>query len=153
EQAYERVMIPALGLAHRDAYRGRLDADRAEQLRAAMHEQIEDLAERELPGAAEAAVAAKATAAGAKEGGGAEAESGEPSRVARGEGVQILCLPARDEADELAAMMFAQVAERMGFKAEAVRVDALASEMLELVERRKTDIVVISALPPAAVNH
>src|SRR5207302_177903 len=62
-------------------------------------------------------------------------------------------LPARDESDELAGIMFAQVLALHSFKAEAVSVTALASEMIELVERRRAQIVVISALPPAAVTH
>jgi hypothetical protein len=67
--------------------------------------------------------------------------------------VQIVCLPARDEADELAGMMFAQILEREGFKAEAVSASALASEMVDLVGKLKADIVVVSALPPSAVTH
>ena len=67
--------------------------------------------------------------------------------------MQILCLPARDESDEIAGIMFAQVLQRSGFKAEAVSVTALASEMIELVEKQKADIVIVSALPPAAVTH
>jgi DNA-binding transcriptional LysR family regulator len=69
------------------------------------------------------------------------------------EQVNLVCLPARDEADELAGAMFAQVLQRQGFKAEAVSVTSLVSEMVDLVGQKKADIVIISALPPSAIGH
>jgi methylmalonyl-CoA mutase cobalamin-binding subunit len=66
---------------------------------------------------------------------------------------RVLCLPARDDADEIAATMLAQLLERQGWQAEAVSVTALASEMLERVAEREADVVCISATPPAAVTH
>ena len=65
----------------------------------------------------------------------------------------ILCLPARDEADEIAAMMLAQLLETSGCVVQAVSVTALAGEMVDLVEQRQADVVCISATPPAAVMH
>src|SRR5438093_853419 len=56
----------------------------------------------------------------------------------------IICLPARDEADEIAAMMLAQVLEHQGYSAQFVSVEKLASEYLELVERDKVQVVMIS---------
>lgn len=139
EQLYETVVIPALGLMHRDRYRGRIEPERAEAIRNGMREQIEDLAE------------APPAAPTSKDG--AEAEVVQATRIPGAENVQVLCLPARDESDEIAGMMFAQVLERNGFKAEAVSVTALASEMVELVGQKKADIVIVSALPPSAVAH
>ena len=65
----------------------------------------------------------------------------------------VLCIPARDPADEIAAMMLAQVLEHDGYCAEYVSVEKLASEYIELVEKRGVQIVFVSALPPAAVTH
>ena len=65
----------------------------------------------------------------------------------------ILCLPARDEADEIAGTMLAQLSAMSGCVVEAVSVTSLASEMVELVEQRKADVVCISAMPPAAATH
>jgi len=56
-------------------------------------------------------------------------------------------------ADELAAMMLAQVLEQEGYCAQYVSVERLASEYVELVEQRGVQVVMISALPPAAVTH
>ena len=63
-------------------------------------------------------------------------------------------LPARaDEADEIAGTMLAQLSATRGCVVEAVSVTSLASEMVELVEQRKADVVCISAMPPAAATH
>jgi hypothetical protein len=50
-------------------------------------------------------------------------------------------------------MMLAQLLAMKGYIVQAVSVTALASEMVELVERRKADVVCISAMPPAAATH
>jgi methylmalonyl-CoA mutase cobalamin-binding subunit len=73
--------------------------------------------------------------------------SNDPSRLC------ILCLPARDEADEIAGMMLAQVLEMTGCLVQAVSVTSLVSEMVDIVEQRKADVVCISAMPPAAAVH
>ena len=173
ERVYETIMIPALALAHRDRFRGRLDPDRADFVRAAIKEEIEELAEKVqtepaltivepesvTPTTTAAAVtsakprSAKANAKSNAEAIETDAKVVQRSRIQGAEKVQILCLPARDESDELAGMMFAQILERDGFKAEAVSVTALAGEMVDLIAAKKADIVVISALPPSAVSH
>ena len=59
----------------------------------------------------------------------------------------------RDEADEIAGTMLSQLSAMRGCVVEAVSVTSLASEMVELVEDRKADVVCISAMPPAAATH
>ena len=67
--------------------------------------------------------------------------------------LSVLCLPARDEADEIAGMMLAQLLAARGCIVESVPVASLASEMVERVEEFKADVVCISAMPPAAARH
>src|SRR4030095_5185720 len=67
--------------------------------------------------------------------------------------LRILCLPARDEADEIAGMMLAQLLAMKGCLVQAVSVTALNSEMVDLVEQRKDDGGCISAVPPSAAMH
>ena len=68
--------------------------------------------------------------------------------------LRILCLPARTEADEITALMAAQVLENADCAVEAVSVTSLANEMAPLIERCATaDVICISATPPAAVMH
>jgi hypothetical protein len=67
--------------------------------------------------------------------------------------VNVVCLPARDEGDDIANTMLAQLLELRGYCSHPVPVAALASEMLDAVEQRKADVVVVSALPPGAVSY
>ena len=62
-------------------------------------------------------------------------------------------MPARSEADEIAAMMLAQVLETKSCVVRAVSVTSLVSEMIELVEQRKANVVCVSATPPGAIMH
>ncbi len=70
-------------------------------------------------------------------------------------GLCVLCLPAHGEGDELAGMMLAQIVNIRGCVVEAAPTTAMAaaSELVDYVERRKPDVVCISAAPPAAVAH
>ena len=66
------------------------------------------------------------------------------------EGV-VLCLPARNEADFVTALMGAQVLERAGLPAQAVLHDAEPSAIIERVAVQKPAAVVVAALPQVAV--
>jgi hypothetical protein len=66
---------------------------------------------------------------------------------------KILCVPARDEADEIAGMMLVQLLAARGFDAHVLSTKNLASEAVETVREHKADVVCISALPPFAATH
>jgi hypothetical protein len=72
------------------------------------------------------------------------------SRLARP--LHVLCLPARDEADEIVGVMLAQILESAGHRAQCIPV-AATSELLAQVREEKPDVVCISALPPFAIPH
>ena len=65
----------------------------------------------------------------------------------------IVCLPAHDESDEIAGMMLTQLLASDECVVQSVAFTASASELDEIVETRKPDVVCISATPPAAVMH
>ncbi len=65
----------------------------------------------------------------------------------------ILCLPARDEADEIAAMMLAQLLAMPETLVQSISFTAAGNEVVDLLRRRMPDVVCISATPPAAVMH
>jgi methanogenic corrinoid protein MtbC1 len=67
--------------------------------------------------------------------------------------INIVCLPAHDEADEIAAIMVAQLLSLRGYCAEAVASGALVSEKLEAIAKNEANLVCVSALPPAAISH
>src|SRR5207253_3136929 len=66
---------------------------------------------------------------------------------------RVLCLPARDNADELAASMLAQILTRAHHTVRVVSVETLAAEMVGQVKEFEPDTVCISALPPLATTH
>ena len=85
----------------------------------------------------------------AKEGQAKEAVAG----IEDGKRPHILCLPARDEADEIAAMMLAQLLATGECLVQSVSFTAAASDVVDLVRKRTPAAVCISATPPAAVMH
>ena len=141
-EVYDEVLVPALRMAERDRHDGKLDDDRQQYIRRAMKEIVEDLGDRhELP---DTQVSTQAEAAGNGDGSEAAAERDQAA---------VVCLPARDEADEIVAMMLSQILEKNGVRARHVSVTSLASEMVEAVDRTGAGFVCISALPPSAVAH
>ena len=135
-EVYDTLVIPALALAETDWHRGELDEARhkfiLQNLKEMIHERDEDPPE---------------TPAG--EGEAKEAIAGSQS----GKRPHILCLPARDEADEIAAMMLAQLLAKGDCLVQSVSFTTTADEVVGLLKRRTPDVVCISATPPAAVMH
>ncbi len=129
-EVYDTLLIPALALAETHWHRGELDEGRHNFILQSLREMIQETGEgqQELP--------AKA-----------EIDDGNPSRPA------ILCLPARDEADEIAGTMLAQLLATSGLTVQSVSFTAAASELVELIERHQIGVVCVSATPPAAVMH
>jgi methylmalonyl-CoA mutase cobalamin-binding subunit len=65
----------------------------------------------------------------------------------------VLCLPAHDQADEIVAAMLSQILQTHGFQTRYIAQPALASEMVETAAQRRSSILCISAMPPAAAAH
>jgi predicted PurR-regulated permease PerM len=142
-EVYDTVLIPALAMAQTHWHHGEINESKHKFIFQALKETVEELGERQQE------MHAKEGVADAKE---ADADS---SLVgwANSSTLRMLCLPARDEADEIAGMMLAQLLAMKGCLVQTVSVTALASEMVDLVEQRKADVVCISAMPPAAATH
>lgn len=133
---YEQVAIPALTLAEEDRHRGILDTNREKFIFDSLRELIQDLPERkpiEKEGVV-ASVAAKIEATAT------EAET------------SVLCLPAADQADEIAGLMLTQLLLERGVAVRTLPAGALAAERLETVAQEEVSIVCVSALPPSAVT-
>jgi cell division septation protein DedD len=172
EDVYDQVLIPALAMAEEDRHRERLDEQRHKFIRQSMRDLIEELGDRTRAEEARATAARTVEAAQGKPeapkptpapapsatsgNGKPHAEPAAPphrGRIPKDCVVNVVCLPSHDEADEIVAMMLAQLLELRGYRAHHTSVDALASEMVELTEKKEADIACISALPPAAVAH
>ncbi len=65
--------------------------------------------------------------------------------------VPVVCLPASNEADELAAIMLAHLLEKRSILARVASCKSLASEMVELTATSGAPLVCISAIPPNSV--
>ncbi len=135
ESLYESVFVPALALAEQDRHVEGIDDQLFENLSQNMTELIEDLGDRYEKKAAEA-VAAE---------GGAHRQIA-PQFAMPG----IVCVPARDHADELVAMMLAQLLRLGGTQATHVSIGPL-SEMLQPIQQGNFGIACVSATPPFAV--
>ena len=140
EELYDSVLIPALSLAEQDRHENRLEDASQKFICQSTRELIDELWE---PGGEHAAAAG-----GGREGGELSSNEALHDRDSR----KILCLPARDEADEIVAIMLAQVLETAGHQAQCVPLGT-AAEMLAQVKEERPDVVCISALPPFAIPH
>lgn len=139
EEVYESVLIPALELAEQDRHNHELDEFTERFIYENTEELVEELYERSNHVDAEQGVERSKTAASVE-------------RRTKAAGLHIVCLPARDEADEIIAVMLAQILERAHYAAQAVSLRSI-SDMTRELDALKPDIVCISALPPYAISH
>ncbi len=65
--------------------------------------------------------------------------------------VQVLCLPASSEADELIAIMLAHLLEKRLVLVRVLSSKSLASEMVEEASESGASVICVSTLPPASV--
>ncbi len=135
-EVYDDLLVPALHLAELDRHRGRLDNDRLIAVQRGMRELLTELADRaeELSGTS----------------------VGDPQPMVAAEtpppaNLQALCLPARDESDEIVAGMLAQVLTNAGIASRMLPANAMVGEMLDRMAAINPKIVCISAMPPEAM--
>src|ERR1700680_2554810 len=144
EDLYDAVVIPALALAEQDRHHDDLDAITEKFICKSTKELIDELGDKSKePAAAEVQKAQLDLAALSAP----RLRLEPPSYVTR-----VVCIPARDEADEIVGIMLTQLLERAGYHAQAISIGTTA-EMLAQVKEATPDIVCISALPPFALLH
>jgi predicted PurR-regulated permease PerM len=138
DELYEDVVIPALGLAEQDRHQNLLQDENEKFISQSTRELIDELweprngeSQRDTEGE-RPEILPKATAQ-------------HPVRP-----LSILCVPARDEADEIVGTMLAQLLQWAGHRAECLEVEN-AERIIAQISREKPDIVCISALPPFAI--
>jgi hypothetical protein len=129
---YETVLIPALRLAEEDRHRDALGDRTIEFISQTTRELIDDLDDRIVrENSTEVASAALNTNFAER---------------------NIVCVPARDEADELVGMMFTQILQQAGYGATYLAIGTV-NDMLDRVEKGGYRIACVSALPPFAVGQ
>src|SRR5271170_34688 len=115
EELYDSVVIPALGLAEEDRHGNRIDEATQTFIYQSTREIIEELGEIPIE------VSTEGTTENFPELATREIEGTRPAGV--------LCIPARDEADDVVGMLLAQLLERNGQKAQSIPIGTTA-EML-----------------------
>jgi predicted PurR-regulated permease PerM len=138
EDLYENVVIPALALAEQDRHQNLLQDENEKFISQSTRELIDELWEP-------------------RNGESRHESEGERSEILPKADVphpvrplRILCVPARDEADEIVGTMLAQLLQWAGHRAECLEVEN-AERMIAQISKEKPDIVCISALPPFAI--
>ncbi len=142
---YDSVLVPALSLVEQDRHRDMLDEATEKFIFQSTKELVEEQSERSLPSSAQTGTEKEGTAAAELPEASAQGESGSFS-------LKVVCVPARDEADEIVAIMLTQLLQQAGYWAQSPGLGT-AAEMLESTSREKPDIICISALPPFALVH
>ena len=152
---YDSVLIPALGLAEKDRHMNVLDETRTRFIHQSTRELIEDMYEgsqsrdASTPGADVPGTDVAGSDVGSDGSSTIAAELRAPPEPT---GPKIVCVPARDEADEIVGTMVMQLLRRAGRDADALPIAAI-STMLEQLERLHPDVICVSALPPFAVGQ
>ena len=138
EELFSSVIIPALSLAEEDRHRDVLDEETQNFIYQSTREITEDLGDNpaESPGEDNADSRAELSI--------------NPSQEA--DHVDVLCIPARDDADDVVAMLLARLLVRQGQSARSIPIGT-TSEMLSEVADIHPGLVCISALPPFAISH
>jgi predicted PurR-regulated permease PerM len=129
---YDEVVMPALIMTEQDRHKGVLDDVRSSYLFQSATELIAELTDYKSPLALEPACDPQGVSARAN---------------------PIVCVPANDLADEIAATMLAQLLEQCGHKTLLLPGSALSPEILARLAEEAGTILCISAVPPFAFSH
>lgn len=119
------LLIPALRLAENDRHRGELDEQQEQAVRDTIGAIIEDLGSQPVPAAV-------------------ESEEGL---------LPIICVPARDHADELSARILEKALRARGHSVETLSSRQTAREIVVDLSKRPPSVLCICALPPSALLH
>lgn len=128
-EAYDQAIIPALILSESDRHSGRLHEEQVVQVHETARDLIEELSHTMPVQSEEDALPASELAAPRP-----------PFRV--------LCIPLRDQADDISADMLEQLLVREAIDVEMAGVTALTGELVDAVQAMDVDMVILSIVPP-----
>ncbi|HEY4330161.1 MAG TPA: AI-2E family transporter [Phycisphaerae bacterium] len=137
-ELYDQLLIPALVLAEQDRHRGELDENRERFIYQSFADLIGEFEERTPHEHHES------------KNGDSKVNEHLEDEVRLANGPWVLCAPANDQADELAARMLAGLLRQRGLRVNVLSMDVLAGESVKAVGKLNPDVVVISAVPPHA---
>ncbi len=137
-ELYDGVVLPALSMAEQDRHKGALDETREAFFFLSVNELIAEMAEykEEIDPSLTSLTTAKAAL-----------------RLNGPTTCRVICVPANDEADEIAASMLAQALERAGCIALAFPLSESALDSVLQLQPGQSDIICISSVPPFAFSN
>jgi predicted PurR-regulated permease PerM len=143
-EVYDTMLISALALSETQWRRGDFSEDRHKYILQSVREIVQEQGERRQEMPATKGSESQNEAVG----------DSHPAVAADQAGLCcVLCLPARNEADEIAGLMLSQLVDLPGCDAETAPVPSAANDLIALVRQRKPQVGCISAMPPAAMMH
>src|SRR5262245_38926804 len=135
EETYDNVLVPALNYARRDRAFGRLAEDDQQFIYQATREILDELNGLK-PGAFSSSAAA------------ARIKNTPPLPASR---FRIVGCPARDDADELALLMFRQLLDPARCELTIIGDETLTSEVIDRIAEQSPALVCIASLPPGGL--
>jgi predicted PurR-regulated permease PerM len=145
EDLYDSVLIPALSLAEQDRHRNELDEATEIFICQSIKELLEEVHDRGTEQLALDATDVEGTVS-------SNTSPSSPHHTAANRATYVVCMPVRDDADEIVGTMLAHLLDRAGYRTHFIEIGT-TTEMLAQVVQEKPDIVCLSALPPFAVAH
>jgi predicted PurR-regulated permease PerM len=133
EEVYDSVLIPAIVMAEQDSQHSDLEESTERFIRQTSRELVEEFGFRENREVAWHGF-----------------ESITPTQRSSPHAIKVMCVPVRDETDELAALMAAQVLEGMNIRSFALAATRV-NEMVEAARAERPDLLVLCALPPVGL--
>ncbi len=149
EDLYDSVLIPALSLSEQDRHRNALDDATVTFINQTTRELVEELGLRDGNHAEEASAASPAEADAKPAAAASQEASPTDSPVIP---IRAVCIPVRDDADEISALMLCQLLERAGHSAQVFSLGG-GNRILSEIAQSKPDLVYLSGLPPYAVAY
>ncbi|HTL17386.1 MAG TPA: AI-2E family transporter, partial [Patescibacteria group bacterium] len=144
-ELYDEVIVRALNLAEEDRHRGKLDEVKQQFIFQNTRILIEDMAER--------ATELIAGNSPAKLSLFSKADPEDRIALETTGPVDVVCIPARDEADELAALMMKLLLQKRGVGARVVASGVSPAKVIDEVKRSNPKAVCVVAVPPFAYMH
>lgn len=154
EQIYDDVLLPALSFARADRERGSL-TDRDEQFVYQATRAIVEAIDGGQGGAVGDPIIEnlKPVLSGVE---GSKIDNAEAARGREEKSrpqVRVLGCPARDEADEVALLMFRKLLDATRYQVDVIGEEKLASEVIAHADTKKFDLVCIAAVHPGGQAH
>jgi predicted PurR-regulated permease PerM len=119
---YDEVIVPAMSLAEEGRHGGFLDSETQVYFLGNTRELVDEIGTRAVSGSEENHISAK-----------------------------IICLPAKDAADELACQILAQVLPSS--RVQVMSLGISTNDLVKAIQSERAELVCISGVPPQATRH